>query len=1251
MANIDTVKISQLPEALVVSDSDAILVVQGRKAKKAKPSLFKGKKGDPGENAYLRFYNGWVQWRLGITGNWINLILASDLQGDSAYMVAVRNGFKGTEQEWLASLSAASESAARTALEAAKKVEDTNTLVTEAETGRVTAEKGRVTAEGKRVAAETVRVEAENKRATEEGKRVIVESSRVTAETSRVNVEKERVTAEQGRVSAESTRVTAEGKRVTEEEKRVSAESARVTAEGKRVTEEGKRAAAETTRVTEEGKRVTSETSRVEEEKKRVTAETGRKNAEAERVTAEGKRVIAETARQAATNEAVRNAEGATAAAQGATTNTITATEVAKELNEHQPKIQTGTWWVWNLNQKKYVDTTLSARGPQGKPLIVLDNGNYGFWDDNIEEYIDSNILAAAMVDFTKYPVEFTEATVRGNINSGEILPIILGKIKKWFSSLKALAFKDKVNYNTDIENIPVSLKNPSALTVSLNGTSQGAYDGSATKSIDITPTGIGAATSAHTHSYAGSSSAGGAATSANKVNTALTLQLNGTSQGAWDGSAAKTVNVTPAGIGAVGKSETNGGSVYTYTNLISWQNKVSSATGTIKINLPKGWTSEMFTVEIDLFQYNSNSAVKIIVSGYNYSVTPGWVNYRANVLGYYGYTIRLGYDSTAGRCCILLGATTSVFPYPIVNVSRVTVGHGSATGWNTSYTIEQITSESNITNIVTASLTTYSTFATTSNSEKRYTLTNTADAVVNYYLLGLAYNDTAISRTSLVGELSLVRGTASAAAKVSRVTIAAISAFTSNTATVLNVYKSGYDVDVVTLVYNSVKYLALRIGSTFSTTLLTFTGEYTKNGSNSNFQRLVDGIDTVSDVTVISNHNVRQLRVSDRINIDTTGRVTPAGTGTRRAGMYGVYDSSKIAHIWSMGTGYMIPDDGADFGNLYGLAYKHANNTTGGSMAGGHQMVWCENGSPKAALGTNGIWTSGGFLKTGSSNSYVLLGAGGHKLVSDFLASSGNAVSASKVTNALTLQFNGTSQTTYDGSVARTYNITPTAIGAATSSHTHSYLPLSGGTLTGRLINSTSNPSSWVSGMTTALIDFTAIQSQSSYHPYIRVKNYLGHVANIGGLGNQFGFYGYYNGRTDNGTDWNSYIDMSSGNWTHSKIFTAAQLKRSGSSDSYLLLGGGGHKAVSDFATKAVQKSATLATGTWTGSGPYSYVLSDSTVTASSFVTLWPAEASRNIAKEADIFEDVTTGSSTITIKATNKPSANISIKYTIEN
>ena len=58
-----------------------------------------------------------------------------------------------------------------------------------------------------------------------------------------------------------------------------------------------------------------------------------------------------------------------------------------------------------------------------------------------------------------------------------------------------------------------------------------------------------GKATSAGTADTAASCS--GTAANANKVNQSLTIQLNGTTQGAWDGSSAKTINITPSNIGA----------------------------------------------------------------------------------------------------------------------------------------------------------------------------------------------------------------------------------------------------------------------------------------------------------------------------------------------------------------------------------------------------------------------------------------------------------------------------------------------------------------------------------------------------------------------------------------------------------------------------------------------------------------------------------------------------------------------------
>jgi hypothetical protein len=72
-----------------------------------------------------------------------------------------------------------------------------------------------------------------------------------------------------------------------------------------------------------------------------------------------------------------------------------------------------------------------------------------------------------------------------------------------------------------------------------------------------------------------------------------------------------------------------------------------------------------------------------------------------------------------------------------------------------------------------------------------------------------------------------------------------------------------------------------------------------------------------------------------------------------------GTYDSTKTQQIWSMGAAYRNSATGVNFGTLYGAAYKHTNNATGGAMAGNHQFVWCQNGVGTAALG-DGVWTSG---------------------------------------------------------------------------------------------------------------------------------------------------------------------------------------------------------------------------------------------------------------------------------------------------
>ena len=90
--------------------------------------------------------------------------------------------------------------------------------------------------------------------------------------------------------------------------------------------------------------------------------------------------------------------------------------------------------------------------------------------------------------------------------------------------------------------------------------------------------------------------------------------------------------------------------------------------------------------------------------------------------------------------------------------------------------------------------------------------------------------------------------------------------------------------------------------------------------------------------------------------------------SSNRANGIFGTYDSTKTDSIWSMGTSYKSAADGSNFGSLYGLAYKHTNNSTGGTMAGSHQMVWCHNGTPKSAMGS-GLWTSGTVTASGGNS------------------------------------------------------------------------------------------------------------------------------------------------------------------------------------------------------------------------------------------------------------------------------------------
>lgn len=312
---------------------------------------------DPDDaKVYLKTQEGW-KFIVDLSG-------MQGIQGWSAYEVAVKHGFVGTEAEWVQSLKQPALDAAAEALEAKAQVEATEQAVKEAEALRVTAEQGRVNAENTRVSNENTRISNEDSRKAEESKRVTAENARITAENSRKE-------AESSRVNAESDRVTAEGARVAAEQLRANSESERNTKEKERIANEA-------IRVASESERVTAETSRKEEEAKRVEAETARDTAEQERVSNESTRqaneAVRETqeaAREKNTADAITAVNEAKTAAQQATTNATTAANNAntqaaraKEYADNPPKVgEDGYWYLWDEVNDVYVNTGWPSSG------------------------------------------------------------------------------------------------------------------------------------------------------------------------------------------------------------------------------------------------------------------------------------------------------------------------------------------------------------------------------------------------------------------------------------------------------------------------------------------------------------------------------------------------------------------------------------------------------------------------------------------------------------------------------------------------------------------------------------------------------------------------------------------------------------------------------------------------------------------------------------------------------------------------
>jgi hypothetical protein len=284
---------------------------------------------DPDDaKVYLKTQEGW-KFIVDLSG-------MQGIQGWSAYEVAVKHGFVGTEEEWVQSLKQPALDAAAEALEAKAQVEATEQAVKENEDTRKAEEAKRIAAENSRISAENARKSEEEIRKTNEANRVSAESARSSAETLRASAEVERNTNEQARIAAETARA--------------SAESARATAETARNEAEQARDAAETLRDTAEQERISNEATRQANEAIRETQEADRQKNTADAITA--------------VNEAKTAAQQATTNATTAANNANTQANRAKEYADNPPKVgEDGYWYLWDEVNDVYVNTGWPSSG------------------------------------------------------------------------------------------------------------------------------------------------------------------------------------------------------------------------------------------------------------------------------------------------------------------------------------------------------------------------------------------------------------------------------------------------------------------------------------------------------------------------------------------------------------------------------------------------------------------------------------------------------------------------------------------------------------------------------------------------------------------------------------------------------------------------------------------------------------------------------------------------------------------------
>ncbi len=145
-----------------------------------------------------------------------------------------------------------------------------------------------------------------------------------------------------------------------------------------------------------------------------------------------------------------------------------------------------------------------------------------------------------------------------------------------------------------------------------------------------------------------------------------------------------------------------HGDGAHTYDKVFSNYTASNPVTGTLVIDLPNGYTSNILSFKVRGYSYRAEHGPwEVTFGGIPVNASPDfWDQVRAFVSGQAPFImIRAGYNGNTGKACLMLGTTTTNWYLPITEITDVISASGTSTGLETGWDIAYYADETNFYN------------------------------------------------------------------------------------------------------------------------------------------------------------------------------------------------------------------------------------------------------------------------------------------------------------------------------------------------------------------------------------------------------------------------------------------------------------------------------------------------------------------------------------------------------------------------